>query len=212
MSEVECTKFLEVDRHMEQIVKTSAFMAKIKGPDKAMIDLLEKEHKKDITNLDNAAALCFYLWFLTNDSVNLDDTNFVFQVTFNVIEQINDVLEQKPEYWILKILKLKILAYIDFDEDNLIVELESLAAAQKQNKKMPYYFVTEVLLSSIHHAKDRMEQAGALLKYVLGNYNEKVKVLASFFEGFIFEYMNMAKRSGDDDIVQMLREIHTRLF
>ena len=123
MNQLDELQFIPIDKHLEQVIKTSAFIAKAKGQDKNVITMLEKEYDKDTTNLDSVAALCFYQWFLADDRLDLSDTNSVFQVTFNVLNILEDVLEQRPEYWILWILKFKIQSFMNFNENELISDL-----------------------------------------------------------------------------------------
>lgn len=205
-------EFKEVNNHIEEVVKTSALLAKLKGKDDKLIKVLEKEYYKDITNLDNVIALCYYQWFLADDSLDLSDTNSVFQISFNVINAIEDTLELKPEYWILWILKFRIQSFMNFNENDLIESIVELCRAQKENKKMPYYLVSEVLLSNICYIKDRVQDAEKVLLEVLDYYDEKVIVLNNFFRGFIIEYLNVVKRSGDENIINLLEEIESKYF
>lgn len=212
MNELDELQFIPIDKHLEQVVKTSAFIAKAKGQDKNVITMLEKEYEKDRTNLDNIAALCFYQWFLADDRLDLSDTNSVFQVTFNVINILDDVLEQKPVYWILWILKFKIQSFMNFNENELISDLETLSSMQKKCATMPYYLVTEVLLSHICYSKDRLVYAKDLLLYILDNYSEPINELNNFFKGYVIEYINLVKRSGDNDILELLMTIQSKYF
>lgn len=212
MAELDKLQFIPIDKHLEQVIKTSAFIAKVKGRDKNVITMLEIEYNKDITNLDNVAALCFYQWFLADDRLDLSDTNSVFQVTFNVLNILEDVLEQRPAYWILWILKFKIQSFMNFNENDLITDLETLSVMQKKCQTMPYYLVTDVLLSHICYSKDRLTYAKELLCFVLDNYSEPIHVLNHFFKGYVIEYINLVKRSGDNDILELLEKIQENFF
>lgn len=212
MTEVKNRDFVKLDRHIEEIIKTSGFLAKLKGQDEGVLNMLEEAYNKEITNYDNAVAVCFYHWFLADGRTDLNDTNFVFQVTFNVINKIDSVLEEREDYWILRILKYKIRSYMNFNENELIEELEELIGLQNKNEKMPYYFITELLLSHICYIRDSVDKSRELLVHILKVYHEKVTVLNNYFKGYIIEYISIAKRSGDDDILEMLYEIKERLF
>lgn len=212
MNQLDELQFIPIDKHLEQVIKTSAFIAKAKGQDKNVITMLEKEYDKDTTNLDSVAALCFYQWFLADDRLDLSDTNSVFQVTFNVLNILEDVLEQRPEYWILWILKFKIQSFMNFNENELISDLETLSLMQKKCTTMPYYLVTEILLSHICYSKDRLAYAKELLLYIFDNYSKPINVLNNFFKGYVIEYINLVKRSGDNDILELLIKIQDNYF
>lgn len=205
-------KYLKVDKSIEQVIKTSAFLAKVKGEDKKIINMLEKEYEKDKSNLNNVAAVCFYTWFLADDKLDLADTNSVFQVTFNVLNKLDDVLEMKPEYWILWILKYKIQSFNNINEFVLIEDLKALSKNQDENEKEPYYLVTDVLLAHIYYITDKQESAKEVLELVLSRYNSKIDILQNFFRGYVIEFKNVVARSGDTDIMELLVKIINDYF
>lgn len=205
-------QYLRIDRHIEQVVKTSSFLAKVKGQDKKIISMLEEQYNKDITNLDNTVAICFYQWFLADDKLDLADTNSVFQVTFDVINKLEDTLEKKPEYWILQILKYKIISFMNFNENELIENLEILTGDQKENENQPYYLVTDVLLAHICYTKDRGKYAAEILENIFNQYTEKISILNNFFKGYVIEFRNVVLRSSDDYILSLLERILNTYF
>ena len=129
--------FKIIDKHTEELVKASSFLAKVKRKDANIIKMLTDNYNKDITNFDNTVVMCFYQWFLADDKLDMTDTNSIFQITFDVINKIEDKLEKCPEYWILWILKYKIISFMNFNEDELIHSLKVLIKEQNENETMP---------------------------------------------------------------------------
>ncbi len=209
---MQCMQYAKIDRHLEGIVKASAFLARTKGKDQHVISLLEQQYHKDAEALDNVAALCFYLWFLADDRLDLADTNSVFQVTFDVLNKLDDILETHPEHWLLWILKYKIQSFMNFNEDELICDLDLLSQKQRAGEQMPYYLVTEVLLAHICYQSDRFTYSRDILKGILETYSSKIDILGNFFKGYVAEFKNIVMRSGDDDILQLLETIEKTYF
>ncbi|MBF1167749.1 MAG: hypothetical protein HXL96_06235, partial [[Eubacterium] sulci] len=86
--------FKIIDKHTEELVKASSFLAKVKRKDANIIKMLTDNYNKDITNFDNTVVMCFYQWFLADDKLDMTDTNSIFQITFDVINKIEDTLEK----------------------------------------------------------------------------------------------------------------------
>ena len=204
--------FKIIDKHTEALVKTSSFLAKVKRKDPNIIKMLTDNYYKDITNFDNTVVMCFYQWFLADDKLDLSDTNSVFQITFDVINKIEDTLEQCPEYWILWILKYKIISFMNFNENELICSLKVLIEEQNKNKAMPYYLASDVLLAHVTYSKDLKEEAKAILENLLNQYSEKITVLPNFFKGYVIEFRNVLLRSQDDDLLELTNQIIERYF
>lgn len=205
-------QFLKIDKQIEEVVKASAFLAKLKGNDEKTMMMLENKYKEDISNLNNAVAVCFYQWFLTGENFDPTDTNSVFKLTFDVINKIEDTLEENPEYWLLLILKYKIISFMNFNEDDLILDLENLIELQSIQEKQPYYLVTNLLLANICYSKEKYEYAIEILEDILLENNERIVVLNNFFEGFLIEFRNLVLRSDDEKIQALLGEIQNRFF
>lgn len=204
--------FQKIDNHMEQVVKTSAFLAKVKGKDDNLIKMFEEEYQKDITDIDKVSAMCFYQWFLADSRLDLADTNSVFQVTFDVINKIDETLEKKPECWLLYILKYKIISFMNFNENDLINDIKKLIEEQEDDEMMPYYLITEVLLAHLCYATDRIGESRKILENILKKYVEKINILSEFFKGYVVEFKNLVLRSGDNDILIQLERILTIYF
>lgn len=199
--------FQEVDRHIEQVVKMSAFLAKLKGNDDKVIQMLEQKYEQDVANIDSTVATCFYQWFLADDKLDLADTNSVFKVTFDVVNKLEDTLAERPDYWILWILKYKIISFMNFNENELMDNLRKLIEKQDNDEKRPYYLVTEVLLAHVCYTKDSVDEARNILEGILEKYVDKINVLSNFFKGYVSEFKNIVLRSGDDDILVLLEKI-----
>ena len=206
-------KFKEIDKHAEGVIKTTSFMAKLKGKDERIIQLLSEKYQEDITNYDNALSVCFYQWFLADDNLNLADTNSVFQVTFDVINKIEDTLVEKPEYWILWILKYKIISFMNFSEEELIKNLKQLIQEQESDDtRKAYYIVTDILLAHIYYSKGYPDKSKEILKNVFGKYSNKVTVLTNFFKGFVIEFKNLLLRTDEKELMIMLDKILASYF
>lgn len=205
--------FKEVDEHTEELIKVSSFLARVKGKDENVMKLLSDKYKEDITNYDNVLAMCFYQWFLADDKLNLADTNSVFQITFDVVNKIEDTLVEKPEYWILWILKYKIISFMNFNEGELITNLTELIHLQDiEPEKKQYFLVTEILLAHIYYSKNNISKSKAVLDKILERYSNKVIVLTNFFRGFTIEFINLLSRSGEEELLQLVNEILYRYF
>lgn len=206
-------KYKVVDEHTEEIIKASSFLAKIKGKDQNIINMLTNRYREDIANFDNTVVMCFYQWFLADDKLDLADTNSVFQITFDVVNKIEDTLEQKPEYWILWILKYKIISFMNFNENELICALNELIKNQEQqDEQMSYFLVSDVLLAHVCYSKGFKEKAKSILENVLIKYTKKVTILNNFFRGFVMEFRNLLLRSDEDDLLALTYEILEKYF
>lgn len=201
-----------VDRNIESIIRTSSILAKLKGKDDEVIRILEKEYDDDPLNIEKICAYCFYLWFLADDRLDLSDTNSVFQVSFNLINVVDDVVEVKPEYWILYILKYRIQSFMNFNEEELISNLREVLNKQRIKKYPSYFLATDILLSHVYYLKGRYEEAEDILREVNTSYDGKIKTLKEFFKGFIDEYRNLVKRSEEGNILQLLDQIEEKYF
>lgn len=208
----EVMQYIKVDRRIEQVVTTSSFLAKVKGQDKKIMTLLEAEYEKDVSNLENTVALCFYQWFLADDKLDLADTNSVFQVTFDVINKLEDTLEIRPEYWLLWILKFKIISFMNFNEYELIEDLLELKRNQEKNDLQAYYLITDVLLAHIYYSKGNLSEAVKHLENIPQVYTRKIEVLTNFFKGYVIEFKNVVLRSSDDYILRLLDNILITYF
>lgn len=204
--------FKIIDKHTEELVKASSFLAKVKRKDANIIKMLTDNYNKDITNFDNTVVMCFYQWFLADDKLDMTDTNSIFQITFDVINKIEDTLEKCPEYWILWILKYKIISFMNFNEDELIHSLKVLIKEQNENETMPYYLVSDVLLAHITYSKNLKEESKAILDNLLDQYNKKITILPNFFKGYVIEFRNVLLRSQDDDLLELTNQIIGRYF
>lgn len=204
--------FKIIDKHTEELVKASSFLAKVKRKDANIIKMLTDNYNKDITNFDNTVVMCFYQWFLADDKLDMTGTNSIFQITFDVINKIEDTLEKCPEYWILWILKYKIISFMNFNEDELIHSLKVLIKEQNENETMPYYLVSDVLLAHITYSKNLKEESKAILDNLLDQYNKKITILSNFFKGYVIEFRNVLLRSQDDDLLELTNQIIGRYF
>lgn len=204
--------FKDIDQHAEEVIRTSAFLAKVKGKDENIMKLLSDNYAKDISNYDNVLALCFYQWFLADDKLNLADTNSIFQITFDVINKIDDTLETRPDYWILWILKYKIISFMNFNVEELISNLHELIDLQNQNEKKSYYITTELLLAHVYYSKGYLKEAYELIDKINDEYDEKVNILNNFFKGYAIEFRNLLLRSGEDILLGKINEIIARYF
>ena len=204
--------FKIIDKHTEELVKASSFLAKVKRKDANIIKMLTDNYNKDITNFDNTVVMCFYQWFLADDKLDMTDTNSIFQITFDVINKIEDTLEKCPEYWILWILTYKIISFMNFNEDELIHSLKVLIKEQNENETMPYYLVSDVLLAHITYSKNLKEESKAILDNLLDQYNKKITILSNFFKGYVIEFRNVLLRSQDDDLLELTNQIIGRYF
>ncbi|SES84915.1 hypothetical protein [[Clostridium] polysaccharolyticum] len=209
---MEKIEFIKIDKKIEQVIGTSSFLARVKGQDKNVLKMLREEFEKDTTNYENAVAYTYFKWFLTNGKTDLGDTNFVYEVTFSNVEALNETLEEKPEYWILWILKYKIYSYMNFDENDFINSMEILIKQQNECEKMPYYLISEVLLAHFCYTKDNTKYAKEILERVMDNYTDKITILHAFFIGIVYEFRNIAKRSGDDDILELVESVLKKFF
>lgn len=205
--------FKEVDKHAEELIRASSFLAKVKGKDKEIIYMLSSKYNEDIKSYDNVLAICFYLWFLADDKLNLADTNSIFQITFDVINKIEDTLAEKPEYWILWLLKYKIISFMNFNEEELITNLKEFIRLQDlELERKQYFIVTEILLAHVYYSKNNITESKVVLGRVLEKYNEKVKVLTNFFRGFATEFNNLLLRSGEEELLHLINTILNEYF
>ncbi|MDU5080197.1 hypothetical protein [uncultured Tissierella sp.] len=204
--------FNELDKNLESIIRTSSILAKLKGKDNKLIYILEQEYKNDPFNIEKICAYCFYLWFLADDRLDLSDTNSVFQVSFNLINVVDDVVEIEPRYWILWILKYRIQSFMNFSEEELISDLKELLQIQRLKNYPSYFLVSDILLSHVYYLKGRYQEAEDILKEVNTYYEGKIKILKEFFQGFIDEYRNLVKRSEEESIMELLNQIEKEYF
>ncbi|WP_406242590.1 hypothetical protein ACF3M2_21115 [Tissierella carlieri] len=204
--------FNELDKNLESIIRTSSILAKLKGKDDKLIYILEQEYKNDPFNIEKICAYCFYLWFLADDRLDLSDTNSVFQVSFNLINVVDDVVEIEPRYWILWILKYRIQSFMNFSEEELISDLKELLQIQRLKNYPSYFLVSDILLSHVYYLKGRYQEAEDILKEVNTYYEGKIKILKEFFQGFIDEYRNLVKRSEEESIMELLNQIEKEYF
>ena len=204
--------FDELNNNIESIIRTSSILAKLKGKDDGIIRILEKEYEDDPLNMEKICAYCFYLWFLADDRLDLSDTNSVFQVSFNLINIVDDVVDMKPEYWILWILKYRIQSFMNFNEEELISNLNEVLNIQRLTKYPSYFLTTDILLSHVCYLRGRYKEAEDILREVTIYYDGKVKVLKEFFKGFLDEYRNLVKRSEEGNIFELLNQIEEKYF
>ncbi len=204
--------FNELDKNLESIIRTSSILAKLKGKDDKLIYILEQEYKNDPFNIEKICAYCFYLWFLADDRLDLSDTNSVFQVSFNLINVVDDVVDIEPRYWILWILKYRIQSFMNFSEEELISDLKELLEIQRLKNYPSYFLVSDILLSHVYYLKGRYQEAEDILKEVNTYYEGKIKILKEFFQGFIDEYRNLVKRSEEESIMELLNQIEKEYF
>lgn len=204
--------FNELDKNIEAIIRTSSILAKLKGKNDQIIKILGKEYEEDPLNMEKICAYCFYLWFLADASLDLSDTNSVFQVSFNLINIIDDVVDLKPEYWILWILKYRIQSFMSFNEEELISNLKRVLSIQRLKKYPSYFLVTDILLSHVCYLKGRYQESEDILKEVYIHYDWRIKVLKEFFKGFIHEYKNLVKRSEEGNVFELLSQIEDKYF
>lgn len=144
--------------------------------------------------------------------MNLADTNSIFQITFDVINKIEDTLNYKPEYWILWILKYKIISFMNFNEEELIQNLIELIRLQDLEEQKPYYIVTEILLAHIYYSKGYIAKSNEMLDEMIKKYDSKVMVLNEFFRGYAIEFRNLLLRSGDEHLFEKINVVIDKYF
>lgn len=204
--------FNELDRNIEAIIRTSSILVKLKGKNDELIKILEQEYEEDSLNIEKICAYCFYLWFLADDSLDLSDTNSVFQVSFNLINIIDDVVDVKPEYWILWLLKYRIQSFMSFNEEELICNLKTMLRIQRLTKYPSYFLATDILLSHVCYLKGRYQESEEILREVTVYYEGKITILKEFFKGFIDEFKNLVKRSEEGNVFELLIQIEDKYF
>lgn len=205
-------KFKEVDKTTQDLIKMSSFFAKLKGNDAEYIAKLEKRYEENEDSFEDVVVLCFYQWFLADDTLDLEDTNSVFQVTFNVLNIIDCTVDKHPEYWILWLLKYKIISFTNFDDDDFINQLKWFIGQQKHNEKRTYFLVSQILLAHVYYIKDKEKEAIEVLDNILEEYDGKISYLQQFFKGFVIEFENVVKRSGDKEILARLDAIKEKYW
>lgn len=208
----EFIKFQPLDRKVEQIIRTSSALAKLKGRNSKVEDEMKEIVNQDPNNLENVIAYTFYLWFLFNDRLDLDETDTVFKVSVNVVNVINEVLYDNKELWILQLLKYRIRSFMNFENENGIEELKELLASQREDRYPSYFLAMDILISFSYFQVGDFEQAIVSLEEIFNNYEGKIDYLNEFFYQFIEEYRNIIKRSPVDKISSLLDEIEEEYF
>lgn len=202
--------FIKVDKKIEEIVKTTSFLVKLKENDNQLEDLLSSSPLNE-DNYISSVAICFYYCFLIEKN-SFENNDEIFETPYDIIEKIQNILEENPEYWILWILKYKIISHINYDETELISNLETLIKLQNDCYNQPYFIVTEILLSKILYCKGERNKAALILEHILTKYTERILILNGFFKGFILEFKHLLLRTNDTIMINLVNTIFEKYF
>lgn len=205
-------EFQLIDSKVEEIIRMSSLLARIKGKNLEVEKALKEAIINDPKNMEKVCAYGFYMWFQVDENLDLDDTNTVFKVSINIVDILDELLYDYPEYWILQILKYRIRSFMNFEEKEQISEIKELIAVQRK-KKYPSYFLTmDILLSFSYFSIGQYDQALSVLEEIFEIYDGKVHILKEFFHQFIEEYRNIIMRSPEDRIWKILEKISIEYF
>ncbi len=205
-------KFCIIDDSVEEAIRGASFLAKVKGMDPEVEEHFKNAIQKDPNNLEKICAYCFYFWFQVDEHLDVNDTNTLFKVSIHVVDTIDELLYEHPEYWILQVLKYRIRSFMNFEDEEQIKQIEYLIDIQNDGNYPSYFLVMDILLSFSYFNIGDYDKAYITLKNIPSRYKGKITVLKEFFYQYIEEYKNILIRSPEDRIIKILDEISKGYF
>lgn len=205
-------KFCVIDDSVEEAIRGASFLAKVKGMDPEVEEHFKNAIQKDPNNLEKICAYCFYLWFQVDEHLDVNDTNTLFKVSIHVVDTIDELLYDHPEYWILQVLKYRIRSFMNFEDEEQIKQIEYLIDIQNDGNYPSYFLVMDILLSFSYFNIGDYDKAYITLENIPSRYKGKITVLKEFFYQYIEEYKNILIRSPEDRIIKILDEISKGYF
>ena len=196
---------MDMNPKIEEIVRTSALLSKLKHSDKSFGKKIKSEYLKDTSDEEKALLFIFYNWFLAkhDESINQYNNESSFAVMNDISAVIDIILDKNPNDWLVRILKNKMLSLSYENEMNIIEDLKELITIQNKDKFSKSYGIIPLLMLS--------ENYYSLAKISLDSEN-KIKVIPDFFKSFIQEYRNKLGISREGDMVKKVKEIEKVYF
>ena len=203
-----------IDSKVEESVRTSAFLAKLKYKDSSYNKKVKDLYYSDLDNREKALTFIFYNWFLAkhDETINQYNNEVSFSIMNDIIGAIDRILEQEPLNWLMLIMKYRLLSFSYEAEDTIINGLENLIEEQKKSEYKSYYIVTYIFLSEIYYSMSNRDKAIKIIDDSKDLEGGKIELISDFFRSFLVEYKNKLKISGDSDIVEKVSLIEEIYF
>lgn len=206
---------MNMNEKIEEIVRTSALLSKLKHKDKSFVQKIKKEYLKDILNEEKALLFIFYNWFLAkhDESINQYNNESSFAVMNDILVVIDNLLDNNPNNWLIRILKNKMQS-LSYENEMIIIEdLKELINTQNKNEEsMPYSILPLLMISENYYSLADKEKAIHYLNKIHLQEKDKIKVIPDFFKSFFHEYSNKLNISREYDMANKVRLIETSYF
>jgi len=193
------TATIEITRKEEDIVRSCAFMSKIRYNDMEFKKSIEELYRKDPFNTENALTYAMYNWFITrNDkAVKNYDMEASLIIMKNILEAVENILSVQHGNWLARIIKVRLLLLSVNTEEEAIEELNLLMDYQNSGGYRPHHIVTYLLLSETYFSMADREKAEYYLAQAEVLNKEPVDIISDFLFVSLKEYRNKLKRSGE---------------
>ena len=206
---------MDMNPKIEEIVRTSALLSKLKHSDKSFGKKIKSEYLKDTSDEEKALLFIFYNWFLAkhDESINQYNNESSFAVMNDISAVIDIILDKNPNDWLVRILKNKMLSLSYENEMNIIEDLKELITIQNKDKfSKSYGIIPLLMLSENYYSLADKEMAKNYLEKISLDSENKIKVIPDFFKSFIQEYRNKLGISREGDMVKKVKEIEKVYF
>lgn len=206
---------MDMNPKIEEIVRTSALLSKLKHSDKSFGKKIKSEYLKDTSDEEKALLFIFYNWFLAkhDESINQYNNESSFAVMNDISAVIDIILDKNPNDWLFRILKNKMLSLSYENEMNIIEDLKELITIQNKDKfSKSYGIIPLLMLSENYYSLADKEMAKYYLEKISLDSENKIKVIPDFFKSFIQEYRNKLGISREGDMVKKVKEIEKVYF
>ena len=206
---------MDMNPKIEEIVRTSALLSKLKHSDKSFGKKIKSEYLKDTSDEEKALLFIFYNWFLAKhyESINQYNNESSFAVMNDISAVIDIILDKNPNDWLVRILKNKMLSLSYENEMNIIEDLKELITIQNKDKfSKSYGIIPLLMLSENYYSLADKEMAKYYLEKISLDSENKIKVIPDFFKSFIQEYRNKLGISREGDMVKKVKEIEKVYF
>lgn len=206
---------MDMNPKIEEIVRTSALLSKLKHSDKSFGKKIKSEYLKDTSDEEKALLFIFYNWFLAkhDESINQYNNESSFAVMNYISAVIDIILDKNPNDWLVRILKNKMLSLSYENEMNIIEDLKELITIQNKDKfSKSYGIIPLLMLSENYYSLADKEMAKYYLEKISLDSENKIKVIPDFFKSFIQEYRNKLGISREGDMVKKVKEIEKVYF
>lgn len=204
-------KFTEITDKDAEIIRTISFMTRLKDRAKDFRNNLLKNYEEKPEDL--MAAFAYGLFnLLSYNSDDLLDSKTNVESALNTFEEI---LEQKPEYWLVRMFKIRLMLMLPNnyrDEDEIIEELNWMIDIQKNTEYRSYFVIPYILLAEFYFSTGEKEKAKESISNADLLEKRPVNLISDFLVIPFKNFEKKLKMSNESEVASKVNQLGKVFF